>query len=66
MVMMACGPYTPSESLTYDPLIDLITIINKDRPNVCILVSIYIYLKSVTDFKDILIVYLNLKFLTSN
>ncbi len=44
MVMMACGPYTPSESLTYDPLIDLITIINKDRPNVCILVSIYISL----------------------
>uniref|UniRef100_A0A8C2AJM4 DNA polymerase alpha subunit B n=1 Tax=Cyprinus carpio TaxID=7962 RepID=A0A8C2AJM4_CYPCA len=37
MVMMACGPYTPSESLTYDPLIDLITIINKDRPDVCIL-----------------------------
>lgn len=39
MVMMACGPYTPSESLTYDPLIDLITIINKDRPDVCILVG---------------------------
>ncbi|RXN34576.1 DNA polymerase alpha subunit B [Labeo rohita] len=37
MVMMTCGPYTPSESLTYDPLIDLITIINKDRPDVCIL-----------------------------
>uniref|UniRef100_A0A673KPE6 DNA polymerase alpha subunit B n=1 Tax=Sinocyclocheilus rhinocerous TaxID=307959 RepID=A0A673KPE6_9TELE len=37
MVMMACGPYTPSESLTYDPLIDLITIINKDRPDMCIL-----------------------------
>uniref|UniRef100_A0A672KSU4 DNA polymerase alpha subunit B n=1 Tax=Sinocyclocheilus grahami TaxID=75366 RepID=A0A672KSU4_SINGR len=37
MVMMACGPYTPSESLTYDPLIDLITIINKDHPDVCIL-----------------------------
>jgi len=39
MVMMACGPYTPSESLTYDPLIDLITIINKDHPDVCILVG---------------------------
>ncbi|NP_955875.2 DNA polymerase alpha subunit B [Danio rerio] len=37
MVMIACGPYTPSESLTYDPLLDLITIINKDRPDVCIL-----------------------------
>ncbi|XP_043102607.1 DNA polymerase alpha subunit B [Puntigrus tetrazona] len=37
MVMMACGPFTPSDSMTYDPLIDLITIINKDRPDVCIL-----------------------------
>ncbi|KAA0714255.1 DNA polymerase alpha subunit B [Triplophysa tibetana] len=37
MVMMACGPYTPCDSLSYDPLIDLITIINKDRPDVCIL-----------------------------
>ncbi|XP_065102729.1 DNA polymerase alpha subunit B [Paramisgurnus dabryanus] len=37
MVMMSCGPYTPSDSLSYDPLIDLITIINKDRPDVCIL-----------------------------
>lgn len=39
MVMMSCGPYTPSDSLSYDPLIDLITIINKDRPDVCILVG---------------------------
>ncbi|XP_056629088.1 DNA polymerase alpha subunit B [Triplophysa dalaica] len=37
MVMMACGPYTPCDSLSYDPLIDLITIINRDRPDVCIL-----------------------------
>ncbi|XP_057212581.1 DNA polymerase alpha subunit B [Triplophysa rosa] len=37
MVMMSCGPYTPCDSLSYDPLIDLITIINKDRPDVCIL-----------------------------
>uniref|UniRef100_A0A8B9KVU6 DNA polymerase alpha subunit B n=1 Tax=Astyanax mexicanus TaxID=7994 RepID=A0A8B9KVU6_ASTMX len=37
MVMVACGPYTPSDSLAYDPLIDLINIINKDRPDVCIL-----------------------------
>uniref|UniRef100_A0A9R1SIZ9 DNA polymerase alpha subunit B n=2 Tax=Cyprinus carpio TaxID=7962 RepID=A0A9R1SIZ9_CYPCA len=42
MVMMACGPYTPSESLTYDPLIDLITIINKDRPDVCILLGPFV------------------------
>lgn len=38
MVLVACGPYTPSDSLAYDPLIDLINIINKDRPDVCILV----------------------------
>uniref|UniRef100_A0A673MVT4 DNA polymerase alpha subunit B n=1 Tax=Sinocyclocheilus rhinocerous TaxID=307959 RepID=A0A673MVT4_9TELE len=42
MVVMTCGPYTPSESLTYDPLIDLITIINKDRPDVCILLGPFV------------------------
>lgn len=40
MVMVACGPFTPSDSLAYDPLIDLINIINKDRPDVCILVRV--------------------------
>lgn len=38
MVLVACGPYTPSDSLSYDPLIDLINVIDKDRPDVCILV----------------------------
>ncbi|XP_036182585.1 DNA polymerase alpha subunit B isoform X1 [Myotis myotis] len=37
MVLVACGPYTTSDSITYDPLLDLITIINRDRPDVCIL-----------------------------
>ncbi|XP_012520769.1 PREDICTED: DNA polymerase alpha subunit B [Propithecus coquereli] len=37
MVLAACGPYTTSDSITYDPLLDLITIINHDRPDVCIL-----------------------------
>ncbi|TSO77743.1 DNA polymerase alpha subunit B [Bagarius yarrelli] len=37
MVLVVCGPYTPSDSLAYDPLIDLINIINKDRPDVCVL-----------------------------
>ncbi|XP_073905092.1 DNA polymerase alpha subunit B isoform X2 [Castor canadensis] len=37
MVLLACGPYTTSDSITYDPLLDLITIINHDRPDVCIL-----------------------------
>lgn len=39
MVLVACGPYTTSDSITYDPLLDLITIINHDRPDVCILVG---------------------------
>jgi hypothetical protein len=39
MVLLACGPYTTSDSITYDPLLDLITIINHDRPDVCILVG---------------------------
>ncbi|XP_023698507.1 DNA polymerase alpha subunit B [Paramormyrops kingsleyae] len=37
MVMVACGPYTPSDSLSYDPLIDLISIIVRDQPDMCIL-----------------------------
>ncbi|XP_053416993.1 DNA polymerase alpha subunit B isoform X2 [Nycticebus coucang] len=37
MVLAACGPYTTSDSITYDPLLDLIAIINHDRPDVCIL-----------------------------
>ncbi|MFT7814588.1 DNA polymerase alpha subunit B [Arapaima gigas] len=37
-VMVACGPYTPSDSLSYDPLLDLIGVITRDHPDVCILV----------------------------
>lgn len=37
MVLTACGPYTPSDSLAYDPLIDLINVITRDCPDVCIL-----------------------------
>ncbi|XP_062854567.1 DNA polymerase alpha subunit B isoform X2 [Trichomycterus rosablanca] len=42
MVLVACGPYTPSDSLSFDPLIDLIHIINKDRPDVCILLGPFV------------------------
>uniref|UniRef100_A0AAQ4RS34 DNA polymerase alpha subunit B n=1 Tax=Gasterosteus aculeatus aculeatus TaxID=481459 RepID=A0AAQ4RS34_GASAC len=38
-VLVACGPYTPSDSLTFDPLLDLISIIVKDRPDVCLLLA---------------------------
>uniref|UniRef100_A0A8D1AQW0 DNA polymerase alpha subunit B n=1 Tax=Sus scrofa TaxID=9823 RepID=A0A8D1AQW0_PIG len=37
MVLVACGPYTTSDSIAFEPLLDLITVINRDRPDVCIL-----------------------------
>uniref|UniRef100_A0A3P9B5W9 DNA polymerase alpha subunit B n=1 Tax=Maylandia zebra TaxID=106582 RepID=A0A3P9B5W9_9CICH len=36
-VLVACGPYAPSDSLTFDPLVDLINVIVRDRPDVCLL-----------------------------
>ncbi|XP_062332959.1 DNA polymerase alpha subunit B [Osmerus eperlanus] len=42
MVMLACGPYTPSDSLTFDPLLDLINIIVRDRPDVCLLLGPFV------------------------
>ncbi|XP_042294904.1 DNA polymerase alpha subunit B isoform X1 [Sceloporus undulatus] len=39
MVLVACGPYTTSDSITYDPMLDLINVINKDKPDVCILLG---------------------------
>lgn len=42
MVMVACGPYTPSDSLTFDPLLDLINVIVRDRPDVCILLGPFV------------------------
>ncbi|XP_072737461.1 DNA polymerase alpha subunit B [Ciconia boyciana] len=37
MVLVACGPYTTSDSIAYDPLTDLVEVISHDRPDVCIL-----------------------------
>uniref|UniRef100_A0A4W4FC41 DNA polymerase alpha subunit B n=1 Tax=Electrophorus electricus TaxID=8005 RepID=A0A4W4FC41_ELEEL len=42
MVLLACGPYTPSDTLTYEPLIDLLGVINKDHPDVCILMGPFV------------------------
>uniref|UniRef100_A0A673WMG9 DNA polymerase alpha subunit B n=1 Tax=Salmo trutta TaxID=8032 RepID=A0A673WMG9_SALTR len=42
MVMVACGPYTPSDGLTFDPLVDLINVIARDRPDVCILLGPFV------------------------
>lgn len=41
-VFVACGPYTPSDTLTYDPLLDLINIIVRDRPDVCLLLGPFV------------------------
>ncbi|KAM6364516.1 DNA polymerase alpha subunit B [Pluvialis apricaria] len=37
MVLVACGPYTTSDSVAYDPLADLIDVIGRDRPDLCVL-----------------------------
>ncbi|XP_051901099.1 DNA polymerase alpha subunit B isoform X2 [Pristis pectinata] len=42
MVLVACGPYTTSDSITYDPMMDLIDVINKDQPDVCILLGPFV------------------------
>lgn len=41
-VLVACGPYTPSDGLTFDPLIDLINVIVRDRPDVCLLLGPFV------------------------
>ncbi|XP_061783829.1 DNA polymerase alpha subunit B isoform X3 [Nerophis lumbriciformis] len=41
-VLVACGPYSPSDSLTFDPLLDLIHVIARDRPDVCILLGPFV------------------------
>lgn len=41
-VLVACGPYTPSDTLTYDPLLDLINVIVRDRPDVCLLLGPFV------------------------
>ncbi|XP_062949787.1 DNA polymerase alpha subunit B [Cynocephalus volans] len=45
IVLVACGPYTTSDSITYEPLLDLITVINHDRPDVCILFGPFLDVK---------------------
>lgn len=51
-VLVACGPYTPSDSLNFDPLLDLISVIVRDRPDVCLLVKslsfIYLFILAVS------------------
>lgn len=42
MVVVACGPYTTSDSFTFDPMMDLIDAINRDQPDVCILLGPFV------------------------
>ncbi|NXX99769.1 DPOA2 polymerase, partial [Centropus bengalensis] len=37
MVLLACGPYTTSDSGAFEPLADLVAAIAHSRPDVCIL-----------------------------
>ncbi|XP_078516554.1 DNA polymerase alpha subunit B [Lissotriton helveticus] len=39
MVLIACGPYTTSDSITFDPMMDLIDIVNRDKPDICFLLG---------------------------
>ncbi|XP_060550358.1 DNA polymerase alpha subunit B isoform X1 [Pantherophis guttatus] len=42
LVLVACGPYTTSDSIAYEPMVDLIETINKDKPDVCILLGPFV------------------------
>ncbi|NXF27671.1 DPOA2 polymerase, partial [Rhodinocichla rosea] len=37
MVLLACGPFTPSDSVAFEPLSDLLDVVARDKPDVCIL-----------------------------
>ncbi|KAM9258895.1 DNA polymerase alpha subunit B [Morus bassanus] len=37
LALVACGPYTPSQSCAYDPLADLVALVARDRPDLCLL-----------------------------
>ncbi|KAG8438009.1 hypothetical protein GDO86_008626 [Hymenochirus boettgeri] len=39
MVITACGPFTTSDTISYDALKDLIDLVNRDRPDICILLG---------------------------
>ncbi|XP_037982442.1 DNA polymerase alpha subunit B, partial [Motacilla alba alba] len=39
MVLVACGPFTPSDSVAFEPLSDLLDVVARDRPDVCVLLG---------------------------
>ncbi|TRZ09918.1 hypothetical protein HGM15179_017177, partial [Zosterops borbonicus] len=36
-VLVACGPFTPSDSLAFEPLSDLLDLLGRDPPDLCVL-----------------------------
>ena len=39
MVLLVCGPFTPSDSVAFEPLRDLVAAIEQQRPDVCVMVG---------------------------
>uniref|UniRef100_A0A669QGY5 DNA polymerase alpha subunit B n=1 Tax=Phasianus colchicus TaxID=9054 RepID=A0A669QGY5_PHACC len=40
VVLLVCGPFTPSDSVAFEPLWDLIAAIDQQRPDVCVMVGL--------------------------
>jgi len=38
-IIIASGQFTPSDSLSFDPLTDLVEVIKRDAPQICILIG---------------------------
>ena len=38
-VVVVCGPYTTTDSLMHEPLADLVKVLQKSPPDVCIMVA---------------------------
>ncbi|XP_046343020.2 DNA polymerase alpha subunit B-like [Haliotis rufescens] len=45
-VMIASGPFTTSDTLTYEPLDDLMKYLQRDRPDICILLGPFVDVKN--------------------
>jgi DNA polymerase alpha subunit B len=41
-IMTVCGPYTSSDNLDYEPFLDLVNVINAERPDVAILTGPFV------------------------
>ncbi|XP_035684552.1 DNA polymerase alpha subunit B-like [Branchiostoma floridae] len=41
-VLVAAGPFTPSDSLAYEPLEDLLKYLKRDQPDVCVLMGPFV------------------------